>query len=155
MNTAINTTIPYSHVYVSPFDADIYLSIHVQNGGANVILTKDQAQMLIDQLTKLVSGEKSDPMAAKSLFDLCNRLNEWNIDDLQKSVKMSDLPTFGGEESLEDVWSWDEANVLCHNAKKDVWFIAPRGDDEPPEQDPEPAYRGRGTYSLEELKGIL
>jgi hypothetical protein len=36
-----------------------------------------------------------------------------------------------------------------------VWFIAPRGDDEPPEQDPEPAYRGRGTYSLEELKGIL
>jgi hypothetical protein len=29
------------------------------------------------------------------------------------------------------------------------------GDDEPPEQDPEPAYRARGDYSLEELKGIL
>jgi hypothetical protein len=155
MNTAINTTIPYSHVYVSPFDADIYLSIHVQNGGANVILTKAQAQMLIDQLTKLVSGEKSDPMAAKSLFDLCNRLNEWNIDDLEKSVDLHKLPVFGGEESLEDAWSWDETSLLDYDDEKDVWVIVPRSDDEPPEQDPEPAYRGRGTYSLEELKGIL
>jgi hypothetical protein len=58
MNTTISTTKPYDHVYVSTFDEDIWLSIQLQNGGANVILTKEQAQLLIDQLSKLV--ETSD-----------------------------------------------------------------------------------------------
>jgi hypothetical protein len=50
----INTTIPYSNVFVNTFDEDIWLAIHLQNGSANVILNKEQAQELIDQLTKLV-----------------------------------------------------------------------------------------------------
>jgi hypothetical protein len=58
MNTTISTIKPYDYVYVSDFDEDIWLSIQLQNGGANVILTKEQAQLLIDQLTKLV--ETSD-----------------------------------------------------------------------------------------------
>lgn len=82
----IKTTNPYSHVFVNPFDAqEIWLAIHLENGSANVILTKEQAQELIDQLTALI------------------------------------IPS----------------------------------DDEPAEQDPEPPYRARNTYSLEELKGIL
>jgi hypothetical protein len=58
MNTTISTIKPYDYVYVSDFDENIWLSIQLQNGGANVILTKEQAQLLIDQLTKLV--ETSD-----------------------------------------------------------------------------------------------
>jgi hypothetical protein len=58
MNTTISTIKPYDYVYVSDFDENIWLAIQLQNGGANVILTKEQAQLLIDQLTKLV--ETSD-----------------------------------------------------------------------------------------------
>ena len=58
MNTTISTIKPYDHVYVSDFGENIWLAIQLQNGGANVILTKEQAQTLIDQLAKLV--ETSD-----------------------------------------------------------------------------------------------
>lgn len=155
----INTTIPYSNVFVNPFDEDIWLAIHLQNGSANVTLNKAQAQELIDQLTNLVN-----PMArfdaAKSLQDLADRLNAWKPSkegqEIEDVIDLTKLPVFGNEpRNLDDVWSWDDNNVLRYDTKKREWFVEMIEDYEPPEQDPEPSYRARNTYSLEELKGIL
>ena len=155
----INTTIPYSNVFVNPFDEDIWLAIHLQNGSANVILNKSQAQELIDQLTDLVN-----PMArfnaATSLQDLADRLNAWKPSkegqEIENVIDLTKLPVFGKEpRNLDDGWSWDDNNMLRYDTKKREWFVEMIEDYEPAEQDPEPPYRARNTYSLEELKGIL
>lgn len=57
-STSIPTTNPNNLVYVSDFHKNVWLSIQHQNGSAHVTLNREQAQMLIDELAKLV--ETSD-----------------------------------------------------------------------------------------------
>jgi len=46
-----------SRVFVDEFDDDIWLSIQVKMGGARCILKRDQAQLLVEELQKLLGGQ--------------------------------------------------------------------------------------------------
>ncbi len=52
----IPTTNSNNIVYVSDFHKTIWLSIQHQSGSSHVTLTKEQAQMLIDELAKLIEA---------------------------------------------------------------------------------------------------
>jgi hypothetical protein len=54
---AIRTSTPDDLVFVSETGDQIWLSIHVRHGGANVTMTPAQAQVLIDQLTEVVNAQ--------------------------------------------------------------------------------------------------
>jgi len=43
-----------SRIFVSEFDEDIWLSIQVRMGSARCILKRDQAQLLLEELQKLL-----------------------------------------------------------------------------------------------------
>ena len=57
-STSIPTTNSNNLVYVSDFHKNVWLSIQHQSGSSHVTLNREQAQMLIDELAKLV--ETSD-----------------------------------------------------------------------------------------------
>lgn len=53
----IRTTKSSSRVFIDGcYETEVWLSIQVQNGSANVTLTKAQAQQMIDRLTEIVSN---------------------------------------------------------------------------------------------------
>lgn len=56
LNTSINVD-NYNTIYVEPFDDEVWLNIHVRNGGVNVTMSKAQARELIEALTRVVEAE--------------------------------------------------------------------------------------------------
>jgi hypothetical protein len=55
LQTAVKADI-HTTVFVDRFDDGVWLSLQVQRGSANCVLTKDQARQLIAALTKVMEA---------------------------------------------------------------------------------------------------
>ncbi len=53
---SIPTTNSQNFVYVSDFHKHVWLSIQLQSGSIHVTMNKEQVQMLIDELAKLIEA---------------------------------------------------------------------------------------------------
>jgi len=56
ISTRIHTTQEYQHIYVDESDEGVWLSVNVRGGHTHVTLTKEQAQQMIEALTKVLEA---------------------------------------------------------------------------------------------------